>query len=427
MYLAQSRSLTIRRSARAALAVAPFASFAGADPLTGELEYGHPDSIGTHNQQALKKIQDTRMRNWGESPWRGTEVPTHPLQDSSPEVAIIGGGLTGASAAYHLARRGVPNVLLEAERLGDGASGRTGGIALEGTARGILEGTGQCLAALEQLVTDTGIDCDLKLPGCWEIVHRDDSKGAALPWQDGGHGIGILRTVPGGIVDPAALLTGIARAAAKVGAIIHERAEVRHLHAAPQPVLELDRAVIRPRFAIVAANAWINSLLPGVRHVNSALTFACATEPLDRSTMEEIGLGQRIPFYTADMPYLWGRTCRNGQVIFGAGLIFGSPEELARINIGAGEAKAVMARLAMRVHGLHPALKEVRLSHQWAGPIAIPDRYVPLLGRLPGAPAVLLAGGYSGHGVALSVSMGRLLARAILDGDSFPAWAAVSK
>jgi len=366
------------------------------------------------------------LRNWGESPWRGLEVPTRPTENSSPEVAIIGGGLTGISAAYHLTKRGVRTVLVEAQQLGDGASGRTGGIVLEGTARGFLEGTGGCIAALEQLVKENRIDCDLNIPGCWEIEHRDAPPGDALPWRDNGQGIRVARTVPGGIVEPAALLTGLALAAVKTGAIMHESAEVRRLVASPQPALELDGVVIRPRVAVVAANAWTNSLLSGVRPVNSALTFACATEPLDRSTLDEIGLGRRIPFYTADMPYLWGRTCWNGQVIFGAGLIFGSPQELAGLDISIGEARSVMARLEGRVRRLHPALSEVRLSHQWAGPIAIPERFVPLLGRLPGAPTIFLAGGYSGHGVALGLWMGRLIAQAIVDGDPFPGWATVS-
>jgi glycine/D-amino acid oxidase-like deaminating enzyme len=74
------------------------------------------------------------MRSWGEPPWHRIEVPSRSLENSTPEVAIIGGGLTGVAAAYYLTRRGIQPVLLEAERVGDGASGRTGGIVLEGTA-----------------------------------------------------------------------------------------------------------------------------------------------------------------------------------------------------------------------------------------------------------------------------------------------------
>ena len=101
-------------------------------------------------------------------------------------------------------------------------------------------------------------------------------------------------------------------AAAGAGAVLHEHAEVRRLiiephPVEPHPVLELEGAVIRPRFVIVAVNAWTSHLLPSIRQVESSLTFACATEPLSDSTLDDIGLGRDIPFYTVDTPYLWGR------------------------------------------------------------------------------------------------------------------------
>jgi gamma-glutamylputrescine oxidase len=365
------------------------------------------------------------MRSWGEPPWRRAEIRSRPAEDSAPEVAIIGGGLTGACAAYYLARSGKRAVLLEAARLGDGASGRTGGIVLEGTARGILKGTGRCVPLLEQLVREANIDCDLRLPGCWEIEHSDDAEGHALPWKDDGAGIRIARTVAGGTVDPMALLCGLVRAAADAGAIVHEHAAVRRIVVAPQPVLELDGAVIRPRHVIVAVNAWTSALLPAVRRVQSALTFACATAPLDAAATEEIGLGPGLPFYTLDTPYLWGRRVPDGGVIFGSGLSYGPPEQLEHLDLETAEAAAALARLEARVRKLHPALKNVRIAYRWAGPIAIPQGMVPLVGRLPGAPAILFAGGYAGHGVALSVWMGRALARAIIEGETLPAWGAV--
>ena len=106
-----------------------------------------------------------------------------------------------------------------------------------------------------------------RLPGCWEIAHRDDTAGEALPWKDDGHGVRIVRTVAGGTVDPMALLTQLAVAAAGAGAVLHEHAEVRRLiiephPVEPHPVLELEGAVIRPRFVIVAVNAWTSHLLP---------------------------------------------------------------------------------------------------------------------------------------------------------------------
>lgn len=378
------------------------------------------------------------MRSWGEPPWRRVEVPARPLQDSAPEVAIVGAGLTGASAAYHLARSGMRPVLLEAARVGDGASGRTGGIVLEGTARGVLKGVGQCVPHLARLAEEAKLDCDLRLPGCWEIEHREDAddggrhhddpeaRSGALPWKDGGVGIRIARTVAGGTVDPMALLCGLVRAAVDAGAIVHEHSPVRRIAVAPQPALELGGATLRPRRAIVAVNAWTSALLPGVRHVESALTFALATARLDASVIDEIGLGAGFPFYTIDTPYLWGRLMPDGGVIFGSGLAYGRPGELENLDLEAADAAAALARLEARVRKLHPALRNVSVANRWAGPIGIPRGMVPLVGGMPEAPAVLLAGGYAGHGVALSVWMGRMLARAIVEGEALPPWGAVA-
>jgi glycine/D-amino acid oxidase-like deaminating enzyme len=349
-----------------------------------------------------------------------------PVENSAPEVAIIGGGFTGMSAAYHLARRGIRAVVLEAERLGDGASGRTGGIVLEGTAKGIIEGADRCVPTLERLVREAGINCDLRLPGCWEIDHSDDAKDGALPWKDDGHGVRIVRTVAGGTVEPMALLVGLATAAVDAGAILHERARVRRLVVTPHPVLEVEGAVVRPRIAIVAVNAWTSYLLPGVRLVQSALTFACATEPLSDSVLHDIGLELGIPFYTVDTPYLWGRQTQDRRVIFGAGLSYRSPQELEQLELDPAEPATALARLEARVRRLHPALGNTPIAHRWAGPIGIPQGLVPLIGSLPRAPEILLAGGYAGHGVALSIRMGQYLAHHIVEGNPFPPWGAVS-
>lgn len=370
----------------------------------------------------------TTIRPWGEPPWRGTTVPTRALECSTPEVAIIGGGFTGVSAAYHLARRGIRPIVLEAGRLGDGASGRTGGIVLEGTARGIMEGADRCVPTLAEVVREAAIDCDLRLPGCWEIAHGGNAEGGVLPWRDDDREIRIVRTVPGGTVEPMALLTQLALAATKAGAIFCEHAEVRRLVIAPHPVIEMEGALsgvtVRPRLVIVAVNAWTSHLLPVVRPVQSALTFACATEPLSIDILDEIGLGAGIPFYTVDTPYLWGRQTQDRRVIFGAGLTYGPPEVLEGVDLDAAEPAAALARLEARVHRLNPALREMRITHRWAGPVAIPADGVPLIGHLPQAPAILVAGGYSGHGVALSIWMGRLMALGILEGKPFPAWGA---
>src|SRR5271167_483774 len=114
------------------------------------------------------KFTEKDQRRWGEPPWRHADAQLRALTTVPCDVAIVGGGLTGASTAYHLALRGIRSTIFEAARIGDGASGRTGGLVLEGTATGSREEVDSCLAELEALVAAERIDCDLSLPGCWE-------------------------------------------------------------------------------------------------------------------------------------------------------------------------------------------------------------------------------------------------------------------
>src|SRR5579872_1481667 len=370
----------------------------------------------------------TRLQ-WGEPPWpRGIELSLGAASISaSPDVAIIGAGLTGSSTALHLARRGIRSVVYEAGLVADGASGRTGGLVLEGTAIGPLEDATACVAGLERVVAEERIDCDLHLPGCWEIEHHEAASDKMLPWRDAGRPVCIARNVAGGVVQPAALTMGLARAATRAGAIIRERARVTRIEFEPQLTLEVGAERITPGHVVIGTNAWINAMLPDTPPLSSCLTFACATEPLNASIIEAIGLGEGVPFYTSDMPYLWGRTVADGHVIFGAGLVFGEPNDLESTDVREGESHSVLDRLQRRVRGLHPKLAEVRFSAAWGGPIAFSDNAVPIIGVHPRHPRVLVSGGYAGHGIALSVRAGELLALAIADKRPLPKWGSLAR
>lgn len=365
-----------------------------------------------------------RLRSWGDSPWRRSSFPLVATIPHTPDVAIIGGGLTGTSAAWHLATRGIKVALFEADCVGSGASGRTGGLVLEGLAYGPRPGALDCVPRLKQLVDDLRIDCDLHLPGCWEIEHQNGDWSHPLPWQDAGAGIVIVRTVPGGIVEPAALTIGIAEAAHNAGAVICEGSRVDRLTVGEPPKLEVRREVVTPGQVIIALNGWTTAFVP-VPETVSALTYACSTEPLDRQTLATIGLAERIPFYTVDTPYLWGRVSANGAVVFGAGLTYGSPDEMEATTIDDVEPRAILDRLEARVHGLHPALAHVRITSRWAGPIAFRKGAIPVLTRHPQSERVLVAGAYAGHGVAFSVHAGALMAAAIVDNTPLPSWGAL--
>jgi glycine/D-amino acid oxidase-like deaminating enzyme len=130
----------------------------------------------------------------------------------------------------------------------------------------------------------------------------------------------------------------------------------------------------------MAVNAWLSALISDVVALRSALTFACVTEPLDPATLKAVGMNAGMPFYTADLPYLWGRTTSDGRSVFGSGLVFGAPASFEKMDASAGAAGAALEQLRNRIHTLHPKLHAVRFSASWGGPIAFAADTVPLLG-----------------------------------------------
>jgi glycine/D-amino acid oxidase-like deaminating enzyme len=159
------------------------------------------------------------------------------------------------------------------------------------------------------------------------------------------------------------------------------------------------------------------------------LTFAIAIAPLSRKRIAEIGLASGCPFYTADLPYLWGRVMRNGGLIFGSGLVPGFGESLPgvtkhergrklwsgleELDLREGEPALRLTSLERRVRNLHPALATIRVTHRWCGPILITKGMLPVFRQHPKSARVILLGGYSGHGVALSVFLGERAARVL--------------
>src|SRR5260370_19142738 len=153
-----------------------------------------------------------------------------------------------------------------------------------------------------------------------------------------------------------------------------------------------------------------------------AMRIGWANMELASGRLQEIGLAGGIPFYPIDTPYLWGRLVGDGRIIFGAGLAFGAPDEPEELDLDAPEVRNQFARLEARVRGLNPTLKHVDFSARWAGPIAFTDHMKPTLSRLPDAPRIFVAGAYAGHGVALSVKAGEMIALAIVEDRQLPRW-----
>src|SRR2546428_2672799 len=138
---------------------------------------------------------------WGQPPWRiDFEAGRRPIPEEV-DVPIIGGGFTGLGVAAGL-RRLAPEktvAVLEAQRLGAGASGRSGGLALGGTAAGDLPGLGDVLGGFTDILCELEIDCDQRLPGVWEVGHSNTCPDSPIEWR-GSAAFPLRAGVPGGTV-----------------------------------------------------------------------------------------------------------------------------------------------------------------------------------------------------------------------------------
>ena len=356
---------------------------------------------------------------WGAPPWRiDVDVARSPLPERA-DVAVVGGGFAGLATALACAARGAAVHLFETGSLGAGASGRTGGLVLEGTAAGPLPGADACLDALSALVRTHEIDCDLDLRGCWIVRHETAAAPPSASWPDGEAGrLVIDRDEPGGAVDPGRLVAGLARAALRAGAVLHEGS---HVELVGPTRLRVEGCDVSASSVVIATNAFLKRLVPEAV-LRPALTFAIATAPLPVATLEAVALGA-TPFYTGDFPYLWGRATSEGRLVIGAGLAFDDDGLLERVAIDDAEVRALLERLAARTRGLHDALAGVPITHTWGGPIAFRERGVPILAEI--APGVLATGACAGHGIALSAAIARIACAWALDHVAPPAWGAL--
>jgi glycine/D-amino acid oxidase-like deaminating enzyme len=340
------------------------------------------------------------------------------------DFAVVGGGFTGLAAAAWL-RHVEPNksvALFESSRIGAGSSGHTGGMTLADTAAGELPGLGDVLAGLSGILRELQVQCDLQLPGALEIGREEILPNSPIAWSDSGT-LGVTKEVPGGTIDPGKMLSGLARAATKSGALIFENAPVESLTVEESPVLQVAGRPVHARCVLVATNAESLELSSLASRAQPKFTLAVATEPLSSDQVSSLGLASGKPFYTSDLPYLWGRVFQAHRVIFGSGLVHLEDwRELLTLNVTEGHPAELLADLERRVRNLHPALQHVRLSHRWGGPILIADKWQPVFRRHAEHRDVIVLGAYSGHGVALSVYLGAWAAEAMLGKKDLPPW-----
>lgn len=362
---------------------------------------------------------------WGRPPWEIDFRPAPRLVPEQVDVAIVGGGFSGLAAAAWLRRLNPAKTVavFETQSIGSGASGRTGGMVLAESAAGDLPGLGDVLAGFSSILSSLAIDCDLHLPGAWEIGRSNPLPNSPIAWQDSGD-LRATREIPGGTVDPGKLVSGLARSVDRLGALIVENAPVEKIRFSDCLRLRIREREVRASQVILATNAFSLEMSVLAKRTEPKLTLVVATAPLDHAQLEVLGLSSGRSFYTIDLPYLWGRVHKNA-VIFGGGLIeVNSWRALEAIDISAGKAAEIIASVERRVRGLHPALHSVGFSHWWGGPVLFGHNWDgnPVFEAHPHLPNTIVLGAYSGHGVALSVYLGCWAAEATLGRKALPSW-----
>lgn len=376
--------------------------------------------------------------------------PFAPLQGHvKADVCIVGAGFTGLSAALHLAETGARVVLLDAQRVGFGASGRNGGqlgsgqrvdqVSLEkmvgvDPARRLWALGEDAKALVRDLVARHEINCDLREGVAWaagssgsmsELEHYADHMARHYDYDidvlspDRFHALCPSPAYRGGILDmgaghlhPLRLALGLGRAAALAGATIHENSAVTRIEEGARPKVHTETGSVEAEHLILACNGYLGGLnrrqAARVMPINN---FIVATEPLGDRRAEVLTRDVAVSDDRFVVNYF--RLSADGRLLFGGGE-----------SCGYRFPQDIRATVRKPLLEIFPHLHDVRLEYAWGGTLAITMKRLPFLARL--APNVLSAAGYSGHGVGNAVQAGLLMAEAARGrADGFDAFAAL--
>ncbi|MBP7000827.1 FAD-binding oxidoreductase [Amaricoccus sp.] len=363
-------------------------------------------------------------------------APAPPLTgEARADVCVIGGGYTGLSAALHLAEAGYDVVLLEANRVGWGASGRNGGQVGPGqrqdqdwleakagraAARAFWDLAEEAQALVRGLVARHAIACDLR-PGIVYAAHkapyvaeyhaygeklaRDYGYDGALPLDAAGVAamlgteayLGGLHYPRAAHLHPLAYAIGLGGAARAAGVRLHE--ESRVLRRAGGRV-ETAAGAVTARHVVVACNGYLGGLEPAVAaRVMPINNFILATEPMDPARAAAL-IPQGVAAADSRFVVNYWRLAADGRMLFGGGESYGYrfPRDIA-------------ALVRPRMLAIYPGLADLRVTHAWGGTLAITVNRMPAFQRLDAS--AVSAGGYSGHGVAIATLAGKLIAEAL--------------
>ncbi len=357
--------------------------------------------------------------------------------DKSCDVAIIGGGFTGLSAAAHLAASGTNVVLIEAHRFGDGASGRNGGQMNTGQrawpeemeaeygftrARALFDLAEEAKAHLLDFAKAHHIDIDYA-PGQMSVAHKkryvDNYRAHAeimanrfgyphisfMGADETAERLGSRRFFGGvrdtgtGHIHPLKLLIGTARVAAEAGAHLYENTPATGIASNGGKVsITTDRGTITAEKCLIATNAHGGNLEPeSAAHIMPIGSFIGATVPLGDDSPVLPG-GESVDDSRFVVRYF--RKSKDGRLLFGGREIYAVTDP-GDIHI----------HIRKQIAEIYPALKDVEITHGWGGYVGITMPRQPFVREV--MPNVISAGGYSGHGVMLSNFVGKLYAETV--------------
>lgn len=362
--------------------------------------------------------------------------------DTDADVCVVGGGIAGCSAALHLAERGYRVVLLEAQDIGFGASGRSGAQAIFGAACGQdkltqLIGAGdarrvwdmsiEALALQRSLIARHQIDCDYvagqmhvaikprqeaelraevdELQNQYDYpsvryVERDELRTLLATERYAG----ALFDANSGHLQPLNYTLGLAGAAARAGAIIHTRSAAVAVDeaagGAAQVRVRTAQGVVRCRHALLCCNAYIGALAPTLAaRIMAVGTYIVATETLGAERAASL---IRNNAAVTDINWVldYFRRSADHRLLFGG-----------RVSYSGIDPLGTSAATRLRMLKVFPQLRDVRIEYAWGGYVDITLNRAPNFGRL--SPNVYYLQGFSGHGIALTGIAGQLVAEAI--------------
>jgi len=366
-----------------------------------------------------------------------------PLQDKV-EVAVIGGGYTGLSAARTLAKNRISVAVLEAETIGWGASSRNGGMILTGlklgmqsvmkkygreTAKRLFQCSLDSIDTVEQIVKEEKIDCGFARSGHLltankpkhydalreevEFMEKEFShKLRLLSRADQRSEIGsdlyhgaLLDECSGGL-NPAQYVAGLARAAERAGATLHARARVTRLEREGKRFrVETEKGSLGAESVLVATSGYMGNVTKELRRKIIPIgSFIIATEKLSDDLVKELIPQDRMVFdYKHYLNYfrLW-----DNRMIFGGRAAF-FPETADTIQRSA----EILRREMIQVY---PQLKDVKIDYVWGGTLDFAFDMMTHVGEMDGMYYSL---GYAGHGVAMATFLGKTVAEAMIKGN----------